>query len=220
MLSLATSRPSAVTPEGTGVATAPDRRTIILDKAAELFARKGISATTVREIGDAAGILSGSIYHHFDSKDTIVDAIVSSYFDDMLAGYDEVLGSDADATERLRGLIRTSLHCAEAHPHASELYQRDRNHLREDPRFAYVRDAVASMRRTWLTVIEAGVAEGAFRGDIRPKVLYPIIRDGLWRTVEWFRPSAAYDTDDLAEDCFAFFRQALAVQVAEPAPAG
>jgi AcrR family transcriptional regulator len=202
------------------VATAPDRRAIILDKAAELFARKGISATTVREIGDAAGILSGSIYHHFDSKDTIVDAIVSSYFDDMLTGYDEVLRSDADATERLRGLILTSLRCAEAHPHASELYQRDRNHLREDPRFAYVRDAVASMRRTWLTVIEAGVAEGAFRADIRPKILYPIIRDGLWRTVEWFRPSAAYDTDDLAADCFALFRQALAVQVTEPAATG
>lgn len=201
------------------MATAPDRRAIILDKAAELFARKGISATTVREIGDAAGILSGSIYHHFDSKDTIIDAIVSSYFDDMLSGYEAVLNSDADATERLRGLIHTSLRCAEAHPHASELYQRDRNHLREDPRFAYVRDAVAAMRRTWLTVIEAGVAEGAFRSDIRPKVLYPIIRDGLWRTVEWFRPSAAYDTDDLAEDCFALFRQALAVPVPAPAPA-
>lgn len=199
--------------KGTGVATAPDRRAIILDKAAELFARKGISATTVREIGDAAGILSGSIYHHFDSKDTIIDAIVSSYFDEMLAGYDEVLRSDADATERLHGLIRTSLRCAENHPHASELYQRDRNHLRETERFDYVRDAVASMRRTWLTVIEDGVAEGAFRSDIRPKILYPIIRDGLWRTVEWFRASAAYDTDDLAEDCFAFFRQALAVPV-------
>lgn len=199
--------------KGTGVATPPDRRAIILDKAAELFARKGISATTVREIGDAAGILSGSIYHHFDSKDTIIDAIVASYFDDMLAGYAEVLASDADATERLHGLVRTSLHCAAAHPHASELYQRDRNHLRETPRFSYVRDAVAEMRRTWLTVIEAGVAEGAFRSDIRPKILYPIIRDGLWRTVEWFQPSEAYDTDDLADDCFAFFRQALAVQV-------
>jgi len=195
------------------VATPPDRRAIILDKAAELFARKGISATTVREIGDAAGILSGSIYHHFDSKDTIIDAIVASYFDDMLAGYAEVLASDGDATERLRGLVLTSLHCAAAHPHASELYQRDRNHLRETPRFAYVRDAVAEMRRTWLTVIEAGVAEGAFRSDIRPKILYPIIRDGLWRTVEWFRPSEAYDTDDLADDCFAFFRQALAARV-------
>lgn len=195
------------------MATPPDRRAIILDKAAELFARKGISATTVREIGDAAGILSGSIYHHFDSKDTIIDAIVSSYFDDVLSGYAEVLRSGGDATEQLRGLIRTSLHSAETHPHASEIYQRDRNHLRDTPRFAYVREAVAEMRRTWLTVIEAGVAEGAFRSDVRPKIVYPIMRDGLWRTVEWFRPNAAYSTEDLAEDCFAFFRQALAVPV-------
>lgn len=201
------------------MASAPDRRAIILDKAAELLARKGISATTVREIGDAAGILSGSIYHHFDSKDTIIDAIVSSFFDDMLRGYDEVLASAGDPVEQLRGLIHTSLRCAEDHPHASEIYQRDRNHLRETPRFAYVREAVASMRRTWLTVIQAGVASGDFRADIGPKVLYPIIRDGLWRTVEWFRASEAYGTDDLAEDCFAFFRQALAVPVPVPAEA-
>ncbi|WP_041730405.1 TetR/AcrR family transcriptional regulator [Conexibacter woesei] len=195
------------------MATPPDRRAIILDKAAELFAHKGIAATTVREIGDAAGILSGSIYHHFDSKDTIIDAIVSSYFDDMLAGYAEVLRSEREATERLRGLIRSSLRCAADHPHASELYQRDRNHLRETDRFAYVGEAVASMRRTWLSVIEDGVSAGAFRGDIRPRVLYPIIRDGLWHTVEWFRPTASYGTDDLAEDCFALFHQALAVPV-------
>jgi len=58
------------------VTQAVDRRDVILERAADLFARQGVAATTVREIADAVGILSGSLYHHFASKDEIVDAIV------------------------------------------------------------------------------------------------------------------------------------------------
>lgn len=192
------------------MAVTPDRRAVILDKAAELFARKGLAATTVREIGEAAGILSGSIYHHFDSKDTIIDAIVSGYFDDLLTRYDDALEQGSDASDRLHRLVLASLACAQTHPHASELFQRNMKYLRDQPRFAYVKDGIVRMRHCWLAVIEAGVEEGVFRDDISPRILYPIIRDGLWRTVEWFVPTDDYPTDALAEDCYAFFRQALA----------
>ena len=41
----------------------------LLELAASMFAERGLRATTVRDIADAAGILSGSLYHHFDSKE-------------------------------------------------------------------------------------------------------------------------------------------------------
>ena len=44
------------------------RREELLAIAASLFAERGFKNTTVRDIADAAGILSGSLYHHFDSK--------------------------------------------------------------------------------------------------------------------------------------------------------
>ena len=44
------------------------RREEILQVAALLFAAKGYEETTIREIGDAAGILSGSLYHLFQTK--------------------------------------------------------------------------------------------------------------------------------------------------------
>jgi len=52
---------------------AGNRRADVVRLAGELFAQKGFRATTVREIADAAGILSGSLYHHFDSKESIAD---------------------------------------------------------------------------------------------------------------------------------------------------
>lgn len=40
----------------------------MLDIAARLFTERGYRATTLRDIAQAAGILAGSVYHHFSSK--------------------------------------------------------------------------------------------------------------------------------------------------------
>ena len=48
-----------------------DRRQEILEIAARLFAKRGFDGVSVREIADAAGIMGGSLYHHFASKKEI-----------------------------------------------------------------------------------------------------------------------------------------------------
>ena len=65
--------------------TANDRRGELLAIAAQLFAERGLRETTVRDIADAAGILSGSLYHHFDSKESMVDEILRGFLDDLFA---------------------------------------------------------------------------------------------------------------------------------------
>ena len=60
---------------------APTRRSELLLIAAELFATKGFKNTTVRDIAEASGILSGSLYHHFDSKESMVDEILRTFQD-------------------------------------------------------------------------------------------------------------------------------------------
>ncbi|WP_176593900.1 TetR/AcrR family transcriptional regulator [Sphingobium sp. EM0848] len=47
------------------------RRRQILDIAAQLFARKGYRGTSMRDIGEQAGVLGGSLYHHIKSKDAL-----------------------------------------------------------------------------------------------------------------------------------------------------
>ncbi len=54
------------------------RRTEILDKAAELFGSAGFHIT-LQEIADACGILAGSLYHHFESKDAIIIELVERF---------------------------------------------------------------------------------------------------------------------------------------------
>ena len=58
------------------------RRTEILDTAAELFASSGLR-TSLKEIADACGILPGSLYHHFESKEALVVELVERYHADL-----------------------------------------------------------------------------------------------------------------------------------------
>jgi len=52
-----------------------NRRSAVLDAAATLFAERGYRATSMRDIATAAGMLPGSIYYHFPSKDDLLVAV-------------------------------------------------------------------------------------------------------------------------------------------------
>src|SRR5579862_6603420 len=114
----------------------PARRDQILAEAARLFARKGVAATTVREIGDAVGLLSGSLYHYFDSKESMVDEIVSTYLTDLLDSYEEVQAEHPDDPRaNLEGNMRASFRAIETHRDAAEIFHNDFNYLTGLPRF-------------------------------------------------------------------------------------
>ena len=70
------------------------RRAELLALAARMFAERGFLATTVRDIADAAGILSGSLYHHFGSKEEMVDELLDSFQTRLWQEYDEIESSD------------------------------------------------------------------------------------------------------------------------------
>jgi AcrR family transcriptional regulator len=58
------------------------RRTEILQTAASLIASSGLR-TSLQEIADAAGILPGSLYHHFESKEAILVELIRRYQNDL-----------------------------------------------------------------------------------------------------------------------------------------
>jgi len=192
------------------MAEAQDRRELILSTAAEMVARKGLRATTVRAIADAVGVFSGSLYHHFPSKDAIVDEVLTRYLDAIRARYAVVLASGKDPAQCLRDLVVTSLEIAEEQPHATAIYQNESQYLREMPGFHGIQSAAADIQQTWLRVIDAGVADGSFRDDIPSWVFYRLIRDAVWLSIRWHRPDGPYSTHRLADDVTSLFLNGFA----------
>ena len=80
----------------------------IVERAAELFAERGIAATTVDEVLAAAGAGKGQFYHYFRSRDELAAAAVGFRCAQVVAGLTQVLGgvsSLAGLEEALAGFI-------------------------------------------------------------------------------------------------------------------
>ncbi len=90
-----------------------NRRAHLLDAAAKLFGERGFHATSMRDIAKAVGMLSGSIYYHFESKDEMLLAVyeegvrrVATAVEEAVAGETEPWARlEAACAAHLRGLI-------------------------------------------------------------------------------------------------------------------
>ena len=186
-----------------------ERRRQILDRSGEIFATKGISATTVREIADACGVYSGTLYHYFPSKDAIAEVIVTRYLDDLTSEYESLLGTPTDPRKQLTGLVEASFRVSRAHPHASEIYQNNTTYLRKLAAYQKIRAAARTTKNAWISVIEGGIAAGEFRSDLPAEVLYGLIRDAVWLSLRWFTPTPEFGIDQLAAAVVSVFLEGI-----------
>jgi TetR/AcrR family transcriptional regulator, cholesterol catabolism regulator len=189
----------------------------LVEIAAGLFAEHGYRATTVREIADAAGVLSGSLYHHFDSKESVIDELLSSFLEDLLAQYRGISAEGGSPTVLLEGLIRVAFLTVARHRAAVTVFQNERAYLTQFPRFAYLSKAETSVERIWLKVLKDGMASGEFNGDIEPKIVHRFVRDAIWVSAKWYRPTGRLTPNQLAEQYLRLFMDGLCTNGRPPA---
>jgi len=175
-----------------------NRREKILVRAAEMFASKGIAGTTVREIADEVGIMSSSIYYHFDSKQAIGVAVVSAYMDELHRRCAKVLVRPAGSRDRFTELVAALLETVLQHRHAAEIFHNDTGQLGRVAAFQQVLQAGRLLEQIWLDLIRAGVEAGEFRADLNPVVLYQLTWATVWAAARWFTPTRDWPADRLA----------------------
>ncbi|MGN6782884.1 MAG: TetR/AcrR family transcriptional regulator, partial [Marmoricola sp.] len=104
---------------------ARSRREELLGIAGRLFAERGFGNTTVRDIADAAGILSGSLYHHFDSKETIAHELLDGFQRGLFETYDGIVAGDGTPLEKLEQVVRASFQAIDRHRNEVAIFQND-----------------------------------------------------------------------------------------------
>jgi AcrR family transcriptional regulator len=174
--------------EPTPTPASATRREELLGIAAGLFAAKGFTNTTVRDIADAAGILSGSLYHHFDSKESMVDEILRTFQEELFGQYDAILASDADPLAKLERAVLVSFDAIDQHHDEVAIFQNDAAYLLTFERFAYLGERNRQSREVWLTLLQNGIDAGVLRADLDIELTYRFIRDTIWVAVSWYRP--------------------------------
>lgn len=185
------------------------RRAELLGMAASLFASRGYSQTTVRDIADEAGILSGSLYHHFDSKEAMLKEILTEFMGGLLANFDAVLATEASPRELLDDLVRTAFRTIHEAQDSVALYQNEVALFAQIEEFAFVGTASAQIEDMWRGVLVAGREAGDFRDDLDISLTYRFIRDGVWSSVRWYKPQGRLQHTAVADQYLEMLHQGL-----------
>ncbi len=178
-----------------GIDNSPRGR--LLNGAARLFRDKGYERTTVRDIAAAVGIQSGSIFHHFPSKDAILYAVI----EEVIQANTQRLKDARDAVDapedKLRALIRQELVFIVGDTReAMNVMVQEWRCLSE----AQQREALALRQvyeNIWLDVLEALHQQGAF--SCTPFIMRRLITGMSSWAHNWFNPNRDLSLDDLTD---------------------
>ncbi|WP_327734955.1 TetR/AcrR family transcriptional regulator [Streptomyces nojiriensis] len=194
------------------VTASPERRRELLDTAAEVFAAQGYNATTVRKIADAAGMLAGSLYYHFDSKESMLDEILSAFLTELWDGYDTVLAAGLGPRETIEALVTESFREIDRHRAAVAIYQKESRTLSAQPRFHYLSDSQQKFEKAWLGTLERGVAAQVFRADLDIRLTYRFVRDTVWVAASWYRPGGQHSPEEIARQYLSMVLDGIALR--------
>ena len=86
----------------TRTAAQEERRRQILDAAVRAFAKKGYHACRVSDIAEEAGVAYGLVYHYFESKDAVLEAVFREMWGAMVGAINAIEALDDPPREQLR----------------------------------------------------------------------------------------------------------------------
>ena len=92
------------------------KRPAIVAAATSLFASKGVDATSMREVADAAGVREAAIYRHFRGKEEMAQEIFASWYGWYSQQVQEIVERRDSVREKLHALVHVEFEAARAHP--------------------------------------------------------------------------------------------------------
>ncbi len=183
----------------------PDKPQQIIEAAVRVFARKGYFNARVSDIAREAGIAAGTIYLYFTTKEDILVTLFRQKMDGFVAAARRAIRDEVGAEAKLRRLVRLHFSILEDHPELAEVVQvelRLGQKLFRGP----ASQEIGAYFALIAGVLEAGVAEGRFRGDLPVKVATKLLFGAMDQmATSWVLGKRGYrltDTADAVADIF------------------
>lgn len=191
-----------------GQLTDPDSpRGQLLQTAAHLFRSKGFDRTTVRDLAAAVGIQSGSIFHHFKSKDEILRSVMEQTMLYNTALMRAELAQAHGVRDRVLALIRCELQSimgGTGEAMAVLVYEWRSLSAVGQTQVRALRDQYEQL---WLQVLGEARDAGLISGDVA--ITRRFLTGALSWTTTWFKPQGSLSLEQLAD-------QALTLLLKEP----
>ncbi len=172
----------------------------VLDAAVALFNERGYDATSVADIAQRLGLTKSALYHHFPSKEALLELALGRALDSLEAALDQPRPPGTPAVTVLREVFRGATDALVQHlPYVTLLLRVRGNGPVE--RVALGRRRAFDQRVTAL-VAEAQ-SDGEIRDDVDAAVVARLIFGMINSVVEWYRPDGPIDGSRLGHDIVA-----------------
>lgn len=147
------------------VKNAEDRREEIIKAARELFETKDYDKSTMQDIMEKLNIAKGTIYHYFQSKQALLEAVVKNIIDEELEKKKELIKSsrvkDLSAIEIIKILVTENKTDIDNEQILRNLHQPENAemHTKELGRY------ITKLAPLWADIFSQGCREGVFKTD-------------------------------------------------------
>jgi len=161
----------------TRTAAQEERRRQILNAAVRAFAKKGYHASRVSDIAEEAGVAYGLVYHYFESKDAVLEAVFREMWGMMVAAINAMESLEESPREQLRKFCAIVLRTWRDYPDVVRVLVREvaRSGDQLQREVEEIALAFVALER----IVERGQQKGEFRADISPRLAAWIVYGAL-----------------------------------------
>lgn len=171
---------------------------LIEQEAIRLFGERSYPVVGMRDIGDAVGILPGSLYVHISSKEQLLLKIVSQGITVYLDAIEPWVTADVPADRRLREIIKAHMRIlAETQEQTRVAFQQWR-YLSADNQELVV-ELRLRYERTFRRVVDEGIGDGTFRAPSNIRVAVLGMIGMLTAAANWYSPDGPLTPDEIGD---------------------
>jgi AcrR family transcriptional regulator len=145
------------------MAATEEKRRQILDAAVRVFARTGYHDSRVGDIAKDAGVAYGLVYHYFESKDAVLEAVFREAWGRLLEALNNIERSPHAAPEQLRLVTKIVLRTWRDDPDLVRLLVRE---ITRSPHLQREIDEIAEAFAALERIVSRGQDEGTIRSTL------------------------------------------------------
>jgi TetR/AcrR family transcriptional regulator, repressor of fatR-cypB operon len=181
----------------------PDtKRPVIIRAATTLFAKRGVDATSMREIAEAAGVREAAIYRYFAGKEELSREIFVSWYGWYSRQLREIVRGPGDTKEKVHGIARLELATAAEHTEAFTYFcENEARFLRSLPTgVPRARDVFIELITVGQQRCEVKAGDAELLADMLSGALCAVALSSIWRRR---RGALTNHLELVAETCWA-----------------
>ncbi len=135
----------------------------LLNQALTLFSERGYSATSIRDIIQAAGVTQPTLYYHFTDKRSLFEELIKRHYEDSQQQLEHIIETEVGCEARLRIFVQQSFEFCNADPRVPRLMFQTYH----GPRVAEVDGILDKLTNRRFRLVKKMMQDGIIEGRLR-----------------------------------------------------